>query len=336
MDGWRVGRKPAGRAGRAPTGVEAASAGCGEGGVVALTGFPFPVATSRSGVAAGMRIAARARVARDLLRRALGFTPRFSLKVLDRDDWWRHAPTVAYGVTHVAGPAGACATERANAEAADEAGRPTGPPAESRRLIAGVGPADAWQEVSDHFARRLAAPALTALVRVHGGDPVNGRGPALHALSEVLVAHDVAHLVAEQAGLSFPRRWLAETFANLALIAVLAESDPPGLRLVGSLADAAATLDDALPTLGDFDGQSATVDAFASVLAQLAITRRVYIAYAWGGTGTLAQMFSLFRGAHREPDADHELGRWLSARVHPAIATIPAQFSSAQRFDLAA
>jgi hypothetical protein len=267
--------------------------------LVPLPWFPFPVLASDGERAAGERIARRAEAACALLADALGVRPELSLVVLGRDDWAHYAAVPEYGVTHV-GHAG--------------------------ELVVGAEPADAWHAVSDFFATRLSPRALARLTAIHGVDAVNGRGPALAALAEALIAHEIAHLVAAQAGARFPRRWIEEAFANYALVAVLGETDPAGLRLVGSLAEAAATLDDALPTLAAFESEFGRMDVVRCVLAELAITRGVYVAYAWGQTTPLARFLAAFRGGRVDRDADYELGRMLASRVHPALAAIPARF----------
>jgi hypothetical protein len=296
-------------AGRMLAGAFAAWSNGRGSSLVGLPWFPFPVAVSASERLAGERIAQRAQTAHKLLGGVLGTAPKLSLLVLARDDWDRHAEIPSYGVTHV--------------------GR-------DGELIVGAEPADAWHAVSDYFARRLSPQACAQLAGVHGVDETNGRGPALAALAERLIAHEIAHLVATQAGIEFPRRWLEEAFANLALVAVLGETDPAGLRLVGSLAEAAATLGDDMPSLARFEAEFGQMDVVPSVLAELAITRGAYAAYASGHTAPLARLFAALRDDRMSRDADYELGRMLATRVHPALAAIPAHFASSRAIGLAA
>ena len=275
---------------------------------IALRGLPFPVVASAREHAAAKRIARRAAATCDLLERVLGAAPSVALRVLDRGDWHRHAEVSAYGVTHVAG---------------------------NGDLVVGAAVADAWHDVSGYFARRLPAPALAALVGVHGVDAENRRGPALDALAETLIVHEVAHLHAAQANLAFPARWLEEAFANYVLVAVLGETDPEGLRRLGSLAEAASLLHDDLPTLSTFERDFGEMDVVRSVLAELAITRGVYAAYALEGTAPLARLAEAMRPGTRPRDADYELGRMLATHVHPAIAAIAGMFGN-PRAELAA
>ena len=294
---------------RAFTGMLAGHLTPGSDGLVALPQFPFPVAASWRERAAAERIAQRARNAYELLSNALGVTPQLSLRVLGREDWHDHADTPVYGVTHLA---------------------------HSGHLVVGAEPADAWRLVSRHLSRHLSSHALARLVDVHGADATVSGGPSLGRLSETLIAHELAHIIAEQAGVAFPRAWLREAFANYALVAVLGETDPAGLRLVGALAEAAATLDDEMPTLAQFEARFGRMDVVMSVLAELAITRGAYAAYASAGIAPLARLFAVFRGGSPRRGVECALAGMLASRVHPAIAAIPALFTPSPRMGLAA
>jgi hypothetical protein len=268
-------------------------------GPAPLRGFPFSVLASRAAVATATRVALRAQDAGELVRDVLGVAPRLSLRVLDRQDWPSHAEAAPYGVTHVA----------ANGD-----------------LVVGASAADAWHDVSSHFARSLPARELTRLVAIHGVDSKNRRGPSLEALAESLIAHEVAHLLVAQQRIVFPSRWLEEAFANYVLVAALGDNDPVGMRLVGSLAEAARALDAGMPTLAEFERRFGRLDVVSSVLAELAITRAVYAAYATRHTASLAQLFAAVKTS-ADPDADWELGRMLGSRIHPSIASIPDAFA---------
>jgi hypothetical protein len=269
--------------------------------LVTLPDFPFPVAASRGAKRAARRIAERALAASTLFDRTLGVRPTLSLQVLARADWSVYASVEAYGVVH---------------------------DGDDDDLVVGAEAADVWHNVSAHFAARLDPAACTRLCAVHGIDAVNRRGPALEALAETLIAHDLAHRLARDAGIAFPRRWLAEAFANLALVVVLGETDPAGLHRVGSLAEAAVALDDDLPTLAEFEAEFGRMDVARSVLAELMITRAAYAAYAQHGAAALARFHAAFAAPRDARDADYELGRMLATRVHPAIAAIPGRFAA--------
>lgn len=250
-------------------------------GLVPLPWFPFAVSSSPGCRAAAARLARRAERAYWLLRQTLGFAPELRLRVLDRTAWRAHADTTDFGVMHVNGDGD---------------------------LVVGAEPADAWTDVSAWLADHLDPHTRAELTRVHGEDP-RTRGPALGPLAEALIAHELGHLFAQAGRARFPARWLAEAFANYALVAVLGETDPIGLRRLGSLADAATTLQPYTPSLGQFESSFGRMDVVPSVLAQLTLTRGVYQAYAAVHTAGLRDMLAL--------------------RLHPAVAAIPDLFPAA-------
>ena len=267
-----------------------------------LPWFPFAVLASRGCRPAAVRIARRAERAYWVLRQALDTTPRLRLLVLDRAAWPATPDAPDYGVMHV------------NADG---------------DLVVGATPALAWAGISAWLAEHLDARTLAGLVRVHGRD-LRTRGPALCEVADALIAHEIAHLVAAQAGARFPRRWLAEAFANYAMVAVLGETDPIGLRRLGALADAAETVAHHLPRQDEFEAGTG-LDIMPSVLAQLALTRGAYDAYATAQATPLLRLLRLFRepvtaGSARLVPAspsDAELARLLALHVHPAVAAIP-------------
>lgn len=271
-------------------------------GVGALPWFPFEVLSSGGCRPAAARIARRAERAYWVLRRTLDVSPTVRLLVLDRADWSRYAERSEFGVLHL--------TARGD-------------------LVAGAEPAEAWSHLSAWLREALDRRTLATLLRLHGEDP-HTRGPALGAIAEALIAHELAHRFAGHAGVRFPRRWLEEAFANYAMVAVLGETDPLGLRLLGSLAQATEPLDAQLPTLQRFEAEFGAMDLVPSVLAQLALTRGVYQTYAVAESAPLARVFQLFLTAiagDRLPD--HELVRLLALHAHPTLAAIAALFPAA-------
>jgi hypothetical protein len=265
-----------------------------------LPWFPFSVLASAGCRPAAVRIARRAERAYWFLRQALKTAPRLRLLVLDRAAWPTACDAPDYGVMHV------------NADG---------------DLVAGATPALAWTGISAWLAEHLDARTLAGVVRVLGRD-LRTRGPALDEVAEALVAHELGHLIAEQAGARFPRRWLTEAFANYVMVAVLGETDPPGLRRLGALAEAAESLAHHVPHQDDFEAQHG-IDIVSSVLAQLALTRGAYDAYAAAHAAPLLRLLQLFgerAGVPRVLPAaptDAELERMLALHVHPAVAAIP-------------
>ncbi len=272
-----------------------------QSGLEPLPWFPFTVAVSPRTAVAAVRIATRCERAYWVLRRILGVVPRFRLLVLDRADWDAYAEVPTYGIVHVTA---------------------------GGHLVVGSEPADAWHEVSGYLAKHLPAAALRKLVGIHGRDSANA-GPDLTAVADALIAHELAHLMATQAGAVFPKRWLAEAFANYALIAVLGETDPTGLHRLGSLAEAAQLLDHALPTLETFEEPGDGMPVAISVLAQLALTRSAFAAYADAQTEPLEQWLAFHDVpvvASADADAGDDYRRQLGIEIHAVIAAIPDQF----------
>jgi hypothetical protein len=282
---------------RAPTTFSHSRQHPGADNLTSLTGFDFRVAVSRGHQAVAKRLALSVQHAVCFLDDVLGVAPSLGLRVLDRDDWRRLAKIPAYGIPHVA---------------------------DDGHIVVGTEAADDWQTVSEYFGRHLSARDLATLVAVHGVDPRSRRGPALQRFAETLIIREVARALTVQERLQFRTRWLADTFANYVLVAALGDREEGDLRLVGSMADAAATLEARMPTLATFE--FGEVDVVETVLAELAITRSVYAAYALHDTAPLQKLFDAFRGSRRPRDADFELGRMLAIDVHPTIAAIPARF----------
>lgn len=271
-----------------------------QSGLEPMPWFPFTVAASRGHATAAARVAQRTERAYWYLRRLFAFTPRFRLLVLGRDDWARYAEVPTFGVPHLTA---------------------------GGHLIVGSEPAAAWHGVSRELAALLPATKLRALVKVHGPDRSYPAGPDLAGVADALLAHEVAHLFAAQANLAFPRRWLAEAFANYALVAVLGETDTAALHRVGTLADATASLTDATPTLAEYEAAEGALDIMPSVLVQLGLTRGVFAAYAQAQVEPLARWFAQARVAPGFPGtdlADAELARMLDRDVHPAIGALVA------------
>jgi hypothetical protein len=271
-------------------------------GLDPLPWFPFTVAVSRDATVAGERAAQCAERAYWHLRRLFGVAPRFRLLVLAPADWPRYAEEAAYGVGH-----------------ATRAGH----------LVVGSEPAAEWHAVSRFLAQHLPAAALRHLVKVHGPDRLHPAAPDLAGVADALVAHELAHLVARQAGAAFPRRWLAHAFANYALVAVLAETEPAALHRLGSLAEATRPLADLAPTVAQFEAADGALAPAQAVLVQLALTRAAFAAYAEASVAPLQHWFAAARSGGQAPIADHEIARHLH-RIHPALAALAPEHIDAR------
>ena len=183
--------------------------------------------------------------------------------------------------------------------------------------MVGAEPADAWHDIARELSRRLPAPAVRALIKVHGAHRLHADAPDLSSIAELLVAHDLARLIADRAGASFPAPWMRHAFANYALVAVLGETDPAGLHRLGTLAEAAAALAAQTPDVAALDAAEGLAP-FDAVLVQLALTRTAYVAYADRHDAPLARWFAYAcrkTASTITPDADRELGRMLAREI---------------------
>ncbi len=269
-------------------------------GLAPLPWFPFTVAASKDATATAERIATRTERAYWYLRKRLGDVPRFRLLVLDRADWPRFADRSEYGLSHF--------TARGN-------------------LVMGCEPATAWHDVSRELQRRLPPPAAHELVQVLGRDPRHGQGADLSLVAESLVAHDLARFVVDRRGARFAAPWLMHAFANYAFVAILGETEPAALHRLGALAQAAHELAAQTLPVTTLAAPGQRLTPFDAVLVQLALTRAVYLAYAERGDAPLVRWFerACSAGASSiEPDADHELGRFLTENVHAALGELVA------------
>jgi hypothetical protein len=256
-------------------------------GLEPLPWFAFTVASSRSCTAAAARIARRAEHAYWYLRKLLGVTPRFRLLVLDREDWPRFAEVAAYGIAHYTA---------------------------GGHLVVGSEPAQAWHEVSRELSLQLPAAAVRALAKVHGKNPLHPDAPDLSQLAEALIAHELARVLVDQARAKFAKPWMKDAFANYALVAVLGETDSDSLHRLGTLAEATRALASITPELSALGARDAKLTPFAAVLAQLALTRAAYVAYADAQGAPLARWLSLARAKPHAID--------LARDVHPAFAAL--------------
>lgn len=174
--------------------------------MVELEGFPFPVLVSEGARAQGEAIVERTERADRWLSAALGFRPEFRLVVASADDWDAHAEFPAYGMPHTAG---------------------------AERLVVGTEPASFFTDVAELFVPHVGEAAARDLHAAYG-EPLD-----LRSFVDLIAVHELAHLHPEQVPFSFPRFWLGEFFANLAMVGYLAECEPAALTGVDAFAAAA-------------------------------------------------------------------------------------------------
>jgi hypothetical protein len=161
-------------------------------GLASLSGFPFEVRTSASTREQAGRLADRCGRAYSYLGRMLAFRPRCALLVLNRADWSERGSNPSYVMPYYS--AGNLFL--------------TGEPSD---LIA-------WLEEAAGSAPPAAAQEL---------DQVYGTGAdRLAPFADMLVVHELAHAFHDGVPFVFPRSWLMELFANMALYAFVVAEEP--------------------------------------------------------------------------------------------------------------
>jgi hypothetical protein len=165
-------------------------------GLASLPGYPFEVRTSASTREQARQLADRCGKAYSYLGEMLDFRPRCALLVLDRADWAERASNPAYVMPYCS----------------------------AGNLFLTGEPSDltAWLEEVAGSAPPAAAREL---------DQVYGTGAdRLEHFADMLIVHELAHAFHDGVPFVFPRSWLMELFADMALYAFVA-AEEPGRRL---------------------------------------------------------------------------------------------------------
>jgi hypothetical protein len=161
-------------------------------GLASLSGFPFEVRTSASTREQAGRLADRCARAYSYLGGMLAFRPQCALVVLNRADWSERASNPSYVMPYY----------------------------DAGNLFLTGEPSDltAWLEEVASSAPPAAAREL---------DQVYGTGAdRLGPFADMLVVHELAHAFHDGLPFVFPRSWLMELFANMALCAFVAAEEP--------------------------------------------------------------------------------------------------------------
>jgi len=160
-------------------------------GLDSLPGFPFEVRTSASAREQAGRLTDRCVRAYSYLGEMLSFRPPCALVVLNRADWSERASSPLYGMPYY------------SAGNIFLAGEPSD-------LIARL----------EEVASSAPPPAAQVLDRVYGTG-----ADRLAPFADMLVVHEMAHAFHDGVPFVFPRSWLMELFADMALYAfVVAEA----------------------------------------------------------------------------------------------------------------
>jgi hypothetical protein len=161
-------------------------------GLASLPGFPFEVRTSASTRDQAGRLADRCGRAYSYLGELLAFHPRCALVVLSRADWSERASNPSYVMPYYSAGNLFLTGEPSDLTARLEEVASSAPPAAAREL-----------------------------------DQVYGTGAGrLSPFTDLLVVHELAHAFHDGVPFVFPRSWLMELFANMALYAFVVAEEP--------------------------------------------------------------------------------------------------------------
>jgi len=161
-------------------------------GLASLSGFPFEVRTSASTREQAGRLADLCAKAYSYLGDVLAYRPQYALVVLNRADWSERASNPLYGMPYYSAGNLFLAGEPSDLIARLEEVAGSAPPPAAREL----------DEVYGTGAERL--------------------GP----FADLLIVHELAHAFHDGVPFVFPRSWLMELFANMALYAFVVAREP--------------------------------------------------------------------------------------------------------------
>ena len=250
-------------------------------GLASLPGFPFEVRTSDSTREQAGRLADRCGRAYSYLGEVLGFRPRCALVVLSRADWAERASNPAYVMPYYS--AGNLFL--------------TGEPSDL----------DAWLE---EIAGSAPPAAARELAQIYG----TGAG-RLASFADMLVVHELAHAFHDGVPFGFPRSWLMELFADMALYAFVAAEEPgwrPQLETLPRVALEYGLLKPVARDLRHFEAFYPYIEPLTYVWYQFRFTMMAKGLVDAEGPGVLRRLWDAFALT------DEQLGDVLGARVHPA------------------
>jgi hypothetical protein len=249
-------------------------------GLDSLPGFPFEVRTSASTHEQARLLAGRCARAYTYLGDMLAFRPRCALLVLDRADWAERASSPSYVMPYYA----------------------------AGNLFLTGEPSDltAWLEEVASSAPPVAAGEL---------EQVYGTGAdRLAPFADMLIVHELAHAFHDGVPFVFPRSWLMELFADMALYA-FAVAEEPGRRLhVETLPRVALQHGLLKPVARDlryFEAHYPDIEPLTYVWYQFRFTMMAKGVVDAAGPGVLRRLWDTFAFS------DERLASVLGDRVHP-------------------
>jgi hypothetical protein len=265
-------------------------------GLASLPGFPFEVRTSASTREQAGRLADRCVRAYSYLGEMLAFRPRCALVVLNRADWSERASIPLYGMPYYSA---------------------------GNLFLAGE-PSDLVARLEE-VASSAPPPAAQVLDRVYG----TGTG-RLAPFADLLVVHELAHAFHDGVPFLFPRSWLMELFANMALYAFVAANEPDQtvhLETLPRVALESGLLQPVARDLRYFEACYPDIEPLTYVWYQFRLTMLAKGLIDAAGPDVLRRLWDAFALS------DEQLAGLLASRVHPAAGQWLAAWNEPQAED---
>ena len=262
-------------------------------GLASLPGFPFEVHTSASTREQAGRLADRCARAYSYLGEMLAFRPECALVVLNRADWSERASNPLYGMPYYSA---------------------------GNLFLAG--------EPSDLVARLEEVTGSAPAAAVQALDQVYGRGAdRLEPFADLLIVHELAHAFHDGVPFVFPRSWLMELFANMALYAFVIASEPGRRLYLETLPRVALEHRLLKPVARDlryFEAFYPYIEPLTYVWYQFRLTMMAKGLIDTAGPEVLRRLWDAFALS------DEQLAGVLGDRVHPAAAQWLASWNALQ------
>jgi hypothetical protein len=262
-------------------------------GLVSLSGFPFEVHTSASTREQAGRLADRCARAYSYLGDMLAFRPRCALVVLDRADWSERASNPSYVMPYYDAGNLFLTGEHSDLTARLEEVASSAPPAAAREL-----------------------------------DQVYGTGAdRLESFTDTLVVHELAHAFHDGVPFVFPRSWLMELFADMALYAFAVAEEPDQHLYFETLPRVALEHHLLRPVASDlryFDAFYPHIEPLTYVWYQFRFTMMAKRLVDADGPTVLRRLWDAFAFT------DEHLADVLGSRVHPEAGQWLASWNEPQ------
>ncbi len=262
-------------------------------GLASLPGFPFAVRASASTREQAGQLADRCGRAYSYLGDMLAFRPRCTLVVLDRADWSERTSSPLYGMPYYSA---------------------------GNLFLAGE-PSDLVARLEE-VASAAPPPAAQALDRVYGTG-----ADRLAPFADMLVVHELAHAFHDGVPFVFPRSWLMELFADMAMYAFVVASEPGRILHLETLVQVALENRLLTPVAHDlryFEAFYPDIEPLTYVWYQFRFTMMAKGLVDAAGPNVLRRLWDAFALS------DEQLAGVLGDRVHPAAGQWLATWNQPQ------